>query len=229
MDNAKFYTAVRSAFGPLNQSQIDGLNAILDAWEEYGDGDQRKLAYVISTAWHETMRFRYLRELWGPTVQQQGYEGRADLGNTVKGDGKRFLGRGMVMITGRRNYADWSKRLGIDLLTKPTLAEDPTIAARILVEGMMLGTFTGKPLSAFINGSAFDFRNARRVVNGLDRADDIAGYAMKFAAAFAAAPQSPPSAPSEIPTPSTKPTSKAGLIIVAVLVIAAIAFFIIKH
>lgn len=227
--NAAFLNAVRSSLygGTLTQAQIDGMNAVEEAWNKYGDGDQRKLAYILATAFHETMRFRYLRELWGPTVQQQGYEGRADLGNTVKGDGKRFLGRGMVMITGRRNYADWSKRLGIDLLTKPTLAEDPEIAARILVEGMMLGTFTGKSLSAFINGNAFDFRNARRVVNGLDRADDIAGYAMKFAAALAAAPQSPPREPA--PQPSAKPTNKAGLIIVALVVIAAIAFFIIKH
>jgi predicted chitinase len=225
--NAAFLNAVRSSLfgGTLTQAQIDGMNAIEATWNKYGDGDQRKLAYILATAFHETMRFKYLRELWGPTVQQQGYEGRADLGNTVKGDGKRFLGRGMVMITGRRNYADWSKRLGIDLLTKPTLAEDPTIAARILVEGMMLGTFTGKALSAYINGSAFDFLNARRVVNGMDRASDIAGYAMKFAAALAASPQSPDQ---PIPAP-TKPANKAGLLIVVLLVIAAIVFFIFKH
>lgn len=141
-------------------------------------------AYILATAWHETGRYKYMREIWGPTAAQKRYEGRKDLGNVVAGDGKKFLGRGLVQITGRRNYADWSRRLGLDLLKEPQLAARPDIAVRILVDGMMLGTFTGRKLGDFVNLDKSDHVNARRVVNGIDRADLIAGFARQFEAAL---------------------------------------------
>lgn len=145
---------------------------------------RNQCAYILATAWHETGRYRHMREIWGPTAAQKRYEGRKDLGNVAVGDGKKFLGRGFVQITGRRNYADWSRRLGLDLLKEPQLAERPDIAVRILIEGMMLGTFTGRKLGDFVNAGKSDHVNARRVVNGTDRADLIAGYAGEFEAAL---------------------------------------------
>ncbi|HWK14656.1 MAG TPA: carboxypeptidase [Rhizobiaceae bacterium] len=141
---------------------------------------RNQCAYVLATAWHETGAFKYMREIWGPTPAQKRYEGRKDLGNTVKGDGKKFLGRGFVQITGRRNYADWSKRLGLDLLKEPQLAEKPEIAVRILVQGMKFGTFTGKNLGDYITLQRSEFVGARRIVNGTDRAEQIASYARQF-------------------------------------------------
>ncbi len=181
--DAAFFNAVRSLLygGSLNQAQVDALNAIGAAWEQYGDGDDRKLAYILATAHHETGGFRYMREIWGPTAAQKRYEGRKDLGNTQPGDGKRFMGRGFVQLTGRRNYADWSKRTGLDLVGNPDLVVKPEIAARILVQGSMLGTFTGKKL-----GDYASFRDMRRVINGTDRAGDIALYADRFLAALLA-------------------------------------------
>lgn len=177
MNLPAFFAGARPIFGgELSQHQVDCLSAILKAWEQYGDGNPRHLAYILATAKHESANFKFLREIWGPTAAQRGYEGRDDLGNSVKGDGKRFMGRGFVQITGRRNYADWSKRLGIDLLSKPSTAEDITTAARILVEGMIKGTFTGKKLADFPH----DFVESRRVVNGTDRAVMIAQYAYSF-------------------------------------------------
>lgn len=181
MDLPAFYAGVRPLFGgELTQQQVDAINAILAAWDKYGDGDIRHLAYTLATAKHETADFKYMREIWGPTPAQLRYEGRKDLGNTVKGDGKRFMGRGFVQVTGRRNYADWSKRLGLDLLSKPSLAEGLDVASRIIVEGMLKGTFTGKKLADFPN----DFVESRRVVNGTDRAVMIAGYAYQFQTAL---------------------------------------------
>lgn len=141
---------------------------------------RNQAAYVLATAKHETGNFRWLREIWGPTKAQKRYEGRDDLGNTQRGDGKRFMGRGFVHITGRRNYKDWSRRLGISLINDPEKAEELEIAARIIVEGMRLGTFTGKKLSDYITLQKSDFYNARRIVNGMDRASKIAGYAADY-------------------------------------------------
>lgn len=141
---------------------------------------RNQTAYVLATAYHETGKFRWMQEIWGPTAAQKRYEGRSDLGNSKTGDGKRFLGRGFVQITGRRNYTDWSKRLGVDLVANPSLAEKPEYAVRILVEGMLQGTFTGKKLSDYITLQKSDFKNARRIVNGTDKAELIAGYAKDY-------------------------------------------------
>jgi putative chitinase len=67
--------------------------------------------------------------------------------------------------------------LGMDLVKNPSLALEPNNAAKILVWGMMNGRFTRKPLSKYINSSTIDFFNARKVVNGTDRAERIANYA----------------------------------------------------
>jgi len=85
-----------------------------------------------------------------------------------------------VQITGRRNYTDWSNRLGIDLVGNPGLAKDWEIAARILVIGMRDGTFTGYRLGHFIAGATREFRGARRIINGLDRAGLIGAIAEEY-------------------------------------------------
>ncbi|WP_185982813.1 hypothetical protein [Aureimonas mangrovi] len=192
MDLTRFFDRIRTSLfgGTLSQGAVDGISAILPAFDRWGDGDLRKLAYILGTAFHEADRFRTMREY----ASGAAYEGRATLGNTQKGDGVRFRGRGFVQITGRRNYTDWSRRLGIDLVGKPELVEDREIAARILVEGMMLGTFTGRKLADYIDSNTMltvspprpkvDYVNARRTVNGTDRAALIAGYAEKFEAAL---------------------------------------------
>jgi predicted chitinase len=89
-----------------------------------------------------------------------------------------------VQITGRRNYADWSRRLGVDLVGNPELAENPRIAAQILVGGMREGTFTGRRLDQYINDQQTDFNGARRTVNGNDRAGRIADIAQRLLGAM---------------------------------------------
>ncbi|MET3925535.1 hypothetical protein [Devosia sp. 2618] len=217
--NAAFFDAVRTSLfdGKLNQAQVEGLNAIASAWDRYGDGQTHKLAYLMATAHHETGQLQWLKEIWRPTRAQRRYERDFDkpwtkddprnslafrLGNTQAGDGKRFMGRGLAHITGRRNYTDWAKRLGVDIVGKPELAEQLPIAARILVEGSMLGTFTGKKLGDYITSTAVDWKNARRVINGTDKADLIAGYAEQYQAALKAGLAGEP-APKPKPIPVT--------------------------
>lgn len=108
------------------------LPHLLAAMKEFdiSDNKLREAAFLAQIA-HESGEFRYFREIWGPTKAQKGYEGRADLGNTHPGDGKRFLGRGPIQITGRANYEKYGKLLGLDLTEHPEQAETPKVAFRI--------------------------------------------------------------------------------------------------
>ncbi len=145
-----------------------------------GVTNKAQLAYILATAVHESGAGQHMEEI----DSGRKYEGRRTLGNTQSGDGVRYKGRGYVQLTGRRNYADWSKRLGMDLVGNPDAVKDPKIAAKILVGGMMKGTFTGKGLGSYINGQKTDFNGARRTVNGTDRAGLIGGIAQKLLAAL---------------------------------------------
>jgi len=73
------------------------------------------------------MCFKYSKEIWGPTPAQSRYEGRADLGNVQEGDGKRYMGRGYIQITGRTNYTQITKEIGglfhVDFVNYPDLLQ----------------------------------------------------------------------------------------------------------
>ena len=97
---------------------------------EYTIVSPQRAAMFLATIGHESGGFVHVREIWGPTPAQLRYEGRADLGNAQPGDGFRYRGRGLIQITGRDNYAQVSKGLGVDFLGHPQLLEDPTHAAR---------------------------------------------------------------------------------------------------
>jgi putative chitinase len=102
------------------------LNA---AMGKYGIVTKLRIAAFIAQVGHESGQLRYVREIWGPTAQQAGYEGRADLGNTVPGDGSKYRGRGLIQITGRANHAACGEALGLDLISNPELLEQPQYAA----------------------------------------------------------------------------------------------------
>ena len=90
-----------------------------------------RFAHALAQLGHESGGFRYMEEIWGPTAAQKGYEGRADLGNTVAGDGYRYRGRGPIQITGRANYRTYGRALGIDLERRPELASAPSIGLQV--------------------------------------------------------------------------------------------------
>lgn len=160
----------------LQQFAKTSIPLILQEVKAGGITDLGQIAYILATAQHESHLGRWMEEL----ASGDAYEGRRDLGNTQPGDGRRFKGRGYVQITGRNNYTNWSQRLGIDLVNQPNRAAEPAIAAKILVQGMRDGSFTGFGLSRYINGNSRDFFNARRIVNRTDQASTIAGYAENY-------------------------------------------------
>ncbi len=177
-DRKKFFDAYRAWFGPLTRGQVEGLEFLLESFE--GDdemSDLRWISYGLATIYHECAK------TWQPIEEYasgRAYEGRKDLGNTERGDGVRFKGRGFVQITGRRNYQYFTKRLNVDLIGDPERALSPALAYRILSIGMVEGRFTGKKLSDYLSAGKTDYRNARRIINALDRAEMIAGHALSF-------------------------------------------------
>ncbi len=104
--------------------------AIDAAMAEFGIASALQQAAFIAQIAHESGRFCYVKEIWGPTPAQRRYEGRKDLGNVQTGDGKRFMGRGLIQITGRTNYRFMSAKLGLDLINNPELLEQPSHAVR---------------------------------------------------------------------------------------------------
>ena len=86
----------------------------------------RKAAFIAQTA-HESAGYTRMEEL----ASGQEYEGRLDLGNTQKGDGPLFKGRGFLQLTGRSNYLECGLALGIDLVANPQVAATHAKAARV--------------------------------------------------------------------------------------------------
>lgn len=114
--------------GSCGQGVADGLDKY---WPDAGVTTPLRQAHFVAQASHETCGFRYLKEIWGPTPAQTGYEGRADLGNNRAGDGRLYCGRGIFQLTGRANYERIGNALALPLEVDPTLACDPEISARI--------------------------------------------------------------------------------------------------
>lgn len=129
-----------------------------------------RLAHYIAQLAHESAGFRYDRELWGPTAAQRRYEGRKDLGNTQKGDGKKFAGRTAIQITGRynfRQFSAWAKRLDP---AAPDFEADPDLINTDPWEGLSpiwywhVGNPTGKSLNVYADRN--DAEMVTRRING---------------------------------------------------------------
>ena len=133
-----------------------------------------QIAYVLATAEHESDSFKTLEE-YSSGAQ---YENRADLGNTEPGDGIRYKGRGYVQLTGRLNYTRYSEIAGLQLARYPIIVMNwPALSVFVIVDGMLRGVYTGRRLDEFVSPGKQDFFNARRVINGTDRAQKIADQA----------------------------------------------------
>lgn len=142
-----------------------------------------ELAYIFATIHWESHWGYWMEELAdGSDYEPPGPIAR-QLGNTQPGDGPKYKGRRFVQLTGRRNYQFYTDYLGVDLINNPTLAADSQIATKIIVHGMVTGTYTGRKLSDFDNGNGFDFYNARTIINSISSyPGEIAATAQSYAA-----------------------------------------------
>lgn len=187
MNYEKFFDTLRPKLGPFSVSQVVGMEFLVNSMgAEFVPLNDA--AYMLATAWHETAKkMMPIREYGDAAYFKRMYDIHGDrpakareLGNTQPGDGARYCGRGYVQITGRDNY----KKFGIE--DTPDRALDRTVAFDIMLRGMRQGMFTNKKLSDYIGPEKADFLNARRIINGMDKAGTIAAYAKTFQAALKA-------------------------------------------
>lgn len=222
--------------GKLSASQVAGLQNILTATDGLPLSHR---AYLLATAKHETAHtMQPVREALAKTdagavaaLDKAWQGGKLTWVKTPywrpDRDGKAWFGRGYVQLTHKANYQKASERMGIDLVADPSAALSPRLAARILVQGCAEGWFTGKKLGDYLPG---DYVGARHVVNGSDRASEIATYARQFEAALVASGADrtehirPDVEPKLIPVPKPvpKPSLAGGIIAALAALIAAV-------
>lgn len=228
LNRQKFYLELREDKGLfvkadgtvlLTEKQVEGIENLLNVWEKhFHKDDVNYLAYNLGTAYHETDRTMQPITEYGERSYFNKYEpgtriGRV-LGNTQPGDGYRFRGEGHVQNTGRANARKATKRLnevfnlGIDLEKNPEKRGQPYVSALSLFLGNKEGWWTGKDLDDYIDTKdesdaeeLKEFINARRVVNGTDKADRIGRYALRFEDALRSAGYQPATFPPPIPPP----------------------------
>lgn len=173
---------------------------------------RNQLAYTLATAYHETAHtMKPVREYGGETyLKSKKYY--------------PYVGMGYVQLTWDYNYKKAGDKLGVNFLKNPKLLLEPKYAAPIIVIGMKEGWFTGKKLSDYITLSKSDFVNARRIVNGTDRANDIANLAKEYDKILLSAgygvedSQKPVQAVPEQPAP-TAPSSSRSLLDILISII----------
>lgn len=166
-----FIQAISKTFGILSSIQSDSVINILNAFNEYGDGDSNKLAYIFATAYHESKFIPQKENRCTPGTKC--YKAQEKYWYTG------YYGRGLVQITLESNYKTMGDVFNVDLINNPDLVLNTELSAKILVYGMINGIFAPSAgrLDRYINSSKVDFINARKTVNGTDRAADIAEYA----------------------------------------------------
>lgn len=159
MNYDKFKESLKKYLGRLyKDSQWEGFQIIASKFYEYGYTDDRHLAYMLATALHETaFTMKPITEYGSKKYLM----------------GKKYwpyVGRGYVQLTWKYNYDKYN------ISSTPERALEPDLAAKIIVSGMESGIFTGKKLSDYFSNKTNDPVNARRIINGTDKAHAIAGY-----------------------------------------------------
>lgn len=180
LNREKFYDLIRDSLfgGNISPSQFEGIDAILNEFENnHAALPLSALAYMFATVYHETDR-----------TMQPIKEYRAAPGTALRKTQDRywltgFYGRGLVMLTWRDNYKNLSPVCGIDLVKNPDEVLKMEISVKILFYGMIHGVFTGDKLAKHFSKKQpeySDFYQARRIINGTDRANLVATHAEKF-------------------------------------------------
>lgn len=203
MDRDKFFDYIRTPTsgvfgGKLTQPQVDGINSILDACSKYNVTNPHHIAHILAHVYHETGQ--YMTPIKETVYRYSTNKNPSDSTvikrlDTALSKGKLpwvktpywkdgWFGRGQIQITHKNNYEKLGKKIGVDLVSNPSLALNATHSAAIAVLGMRDGEFTGKKLSDYRFPQALDAdweNHPRRIVNGKDGTDkNIKAYHLSF-------------------------------------------------
>lgn len=171
----------------LNQNQQNGVNAIKEACIKYSITDNRMVAYILATAYWETGQTMMPIEEYGKGVGHK-------YGQKIKQSGQPYVepdfiyyGRGYTQNTWFENYEmlsnqSYAKQQGWDFLNHPELLLEVEPSLWATIHCMWHGLYTGVGLSKYFNDTTEDPINCRKVINGLDQADRIAGFYQDFKA-----------------------------------------------
>lgn len=175
---------------PLKQSQVDGIEVVFNQWDMKQDfTDIRWLSYMLATMYHECDGRMQPIEEYGKGKNRPYGKKLKHSGKSYTTPNKIYYGRGDVQLTWYENYELMGRLLCVDLLNKPELALDPIIACKIMFEGMSkgassFGDFTGKCLEMYFNKTTNDPKGARKIINGTDKAKEIADIHYEFLKCF---------------------------------------------
>jgi predicted chitinase len=176
MDAKKFFDEIKASLFEhgITQVQVDSINAIFASCAKHGITMPEQIAYVFATAYHEA-RLKPIEEVGKGAGHDYGKHLKMSRAPYTTPN-QLYYGRGFCQITWYENYETFGKLLGVDLLNHPELAMSPQYASEIIVMGMQKGMFTGKMLVTYFNSQIKDPINARKIINGMDKAQLIAGY-----------------------------------------------------
>lgn len=179
IDRKYFYDNFRVKFEKLKQSQVDGFETFFNEWDARKLRDLRWLSYMLATTWHETDRTMQPIEEYGKGRTKKYGKRIKYSGATYTDYTSVFYGRGYVQLTWYEVYEKMGKLLGYNFLKSPELLLVPHISVKVVFEGMLkdksgFGDFTGVSLERYFNDKVNDPFNARKIINGLDKARKIA-------------------------------------------------------
>jgi hypothetical protein len=201
-DRKKLFTLLVQRFGTLDGVQQSVVAAIIDEFARRKLTDMRWLAYMLATGWGECK--------WRP-VREIGRGKGKPYGKTDPATGKAYYGRGIVQLTWKRNYQMMGETLNLPLVKDPDIALQVPVAVAILFEGMTTGkraqdSFTKWQLHDFFSDKVNDPVNARRIINGKDKAEIFARWHYKILEVLEAT-RIAEASPAEKPSPVEAPAS----------------------
>jgi len=151
--------------------------AMINEMAAQGITDPKEQAMLMAQVDHESGGFAFTKELGRDSYFDKydaGTKKGKELGNTEKGDGAKYKGRGLIQLTGKANYAAAGKDLGLDLINHPELAETPENAAKTAM-------WFWKKNKLGESAKKGDVKTNRHIINGGEKGlDDVENKLGKY-------------------------------------------------
>ena len=149
---------------PNARQRADEYADILtDVMERYEINTPMRQTAWLANVGHESLDLRYTEEI----ASGDAYEGRADLGNTERGDGRLFKGHGLMQLTGRGNHEKYAAYKGVSIDEVLSYLQTPDGAADVA------GWFWTVFKSLNDEADRGDFLTVCKRINGVNRATGL--------------------------------------------------------